>query len=579
MKTYTILNIVLYTLCSFVLLSCIETNDTVSVEVLAPVPDEVSQYEMVEISFLVNAEFSDPYSSRDIKMDGLVSGPNGEKVVPAFFEEKTDDRKSIWKLRFTPRFSGDYKITADLNNAEGNAQSAEINFTSVASEKNGFLQLPDNGSHYYFQFDSGKKFRGVGTNYAWEDQPWDGETPLYFPDFFKTLNEAGANIVRKWMNPWTLPLIWTQPDNDDLYTVEEEYKYNRSGIERTDLMFEEAMKNDIQVILVLDYHGALQTEPDYWGGNNYWEEHPDNIINGGTAELPADFFTDDVAKENYKDRLRFIIARWGAFTNLATIELWNEVDNALENEGIPESSIVEWHNEMGAYLKELNPFPHLVSTSVSHLHIPGLFAAEGIDYSHIHIYGNTAGMAEVMDSVRTLYQTPVVVGEVGYDWRRPEANQVKEFNEDLFKSYWYALVEPTPIYPMPWWWEFFYEKTDHEAMKSIVAFNEILMASDWENFERIDQTNQNGVDVDLLYGGNTYVGLLRNSLSNNSPQFNIHTLHEYPNKFNVIFYDTYKGEIISESVQNIDENGMLNISDEIFLSSQKIALIIQYKQH
>lgn len=578
MKTITIiLAVLLLPLLSFALLTTADKDKTVSLEIASIVPDEVSQYEMVEIKFQVNAEFNDPYSSSDIKMDGLVSGPNGDKLVPAFFENRADNGKSIWKIRFTPRFIGEYKITAELTSANGSDTSSEIQFNSVPSDKEGYLKLPENGSHYYLEFDSGKKFRGVGINYAWEDQPWDSETPLYFTEYFKTLNNSGANIVRKWMNPWSLPLIWTQPDNEDLYSAEEEFKFNRSGIERTDLMFKEALKNGIYVILVLDYHGAIQTEPDYWGGNNYWEDHPDNIMNGGSAETPAEFFTDESAKINYKDRLRFIIARWGAFTNLATIELWNEVDNALENEGIPESSIVEWHNEMGTYLKEINPYPHLVSTSVSHRHIPGLFAAEGIDYSHIHIYGNTSGMAAVMDSVRSLYQKPVVIGEIGYDWRSPESDQVKEFNEDLFKSYWNALLEPTPIYPMPWWWEFFYEDTDNEAMKSIAAFNELLMASDWSNFEYFDQPDHEGIKVELLYGGNSYVGLLTSSFESESSQFNIQTKHEYPKSFNVIFYDTDNGEIISEKVQNINEAGLLKISEEIFESSQKIALIIHAK--
>lgn len=575
MKQITIKLMTAYILLGLITLSCSDKNETISVEVLTEVPDEISQYDMVEISFQTNAEFNDPYSSSDIRLDGNIEGPNGNKIVPAFFVERSEDGNSIWKLRFTPRLPGDYKIVSNLKSSHGSATSSEVYFTSVTSDKKGFLQLPENGSQYYLEFDSGEKFRGVGTNYAWEDQPWDGETPFYYPDYFKTLNDAGANIIRKWMNPWSLPLIWTQPDNENLYSDEVEYKFNRSAIERTDLMFKEALSNDIYIILVLDYHGNLQTEPDYWGGNNYWKNHPDNKLNGGTAESPAEFFTNESAIENYKDRLRFIIARWGAFTNLATIELWNEVDNAVENEGIPESSIVEWHDEIGAYLKKINPYPHLVSTSVSHRHIPDLFAAKGIDYTHIHIYGNTAGIPSVMDSVRTLYQKPVVVGEVGYDWRRPEPDQVAEFNKDLFNSYWNTLLEPTPIYPMPWWWEFFYEETDNEAMKSIAVFNEILMASDWDDFVALEQQNYEGIEVELLYGGNTYVGLLESSLSSKEPRINIQTKHNFSDKFNVLFYDTDKGIIISEETLSISEDSMLTVPDKILTGSQKIALIMQ----
>jgi len=574
MKTITIIfAVLLFPLVGFILLSNENNDKTVSLKVVSTVPDEISQYEMIEIIFQVNAEFNDPYSSSDIKMDGLVSGPNGDKLVPAFFENRADNGKSIWKIRFTPRFTGEYKITAELISANGSDTSSEIQFNSVPSDKEGYLKLPENGSHYYLEFDSGKKFRGVGINYAWEDQPWDSETPLYFTEFFKTLNNSGANIVRKWMNPWSLPLIWTQPDNEDLYSAEEKFKFNRSGIERTDLMFKEALKNGIYVILVLDYHGAIQTEPDYWGGNNYWEDHPDNIMNGGSAETPSDFFTDDSAKLNYKDRLRFIIARWGAFTNLATIELWNEVDNALENEGIPESSIVEWHNEMGAYLKDINPFPHLVSTSVSHRHIPDLFAAEGIDYSHIHIYGNTDGMAEVMDSVRVLYDKPVVIGEIGYDWRRPEVNQIEEFNDDLHNSYWNALIEPTPVYPMPWWWEFFYEETSNQVVSTIAEFNRELLKSEWNDFERMDQPMQQGIKLDMLYGGDTYTGLL--SINSESEYIQIKTNHDPGSKLEVLVFDTRLGEFFSRTEKSVNNDRSIVLPGRLLNGKQQVALIIK----
>lgn len=543
------------------------------IEVIKLPSAEVPVYSMVEFEFKAEAAFDDPFRPSDIKLDAHITGPGGDKIVPGFFDDNEDSLQSIWKVRFTPRHEGDYKISVVLNNSEGEAKSEEIEFLVVSSDKDGFLTLPENGSHYYFEFDSGKKFRGVGKNYAWESQPWDGETPLYYPEFLKTLGESGVDIIRTWMNPWSLPLIWTEPDNEELYSNEEEYWLNRSAIDRTDLMFKEAMKNEIYVILVLDYHGALQTEPDYWGGNNYWEDHPDNVLNGGGAENPEDFFTNQDARNNYKDRLRYIIARWGAFTNLATIELWNEVDNALENEGISENAIVDWHNEMGEHLKKINPYPHLVSTSVSHNHIPGLFAASGIDYSHIHIYGNTDGMAEVMDSVRVLYDKPVVIGEIGYDWRRPEVNQIEEFNEDLHNSYWNALIEPTPVYPMPWWWEFFYEETSNQVVSTIAEFNRELLKSEWKDFKRIDQPMQQGIKLDMLYGGDTYTGLL--SINSESEYVQINTNHDPGSKLEVLVFDTRLGEFFSRTEKSVNNDRSIALPGRLLNGKQQVALIIK----
>jgi hypothetical protein len=31
------------------------------------------------------------------------------------------------------------------------------------------------------------------------------------------------------------------------------------------------------LLLCLDYHGMFESEPDYWGGNNFWPENPYNV--------------------------------------------------------------------------------------------------------------------------------------------------------------------------------------------------------------------------------------------------------------------------------------------------------------
>jgi len=557
-----------------------EPGDGVSpaIEAGDPVPETIGRYHMLETAFYVNAQFDDPYDPGDIKLDARIDGPDGSLSVPLFYEH-SDSEQSVWKLRFTPRNTGTYHGTIRLQNRDGYAETDPFTFRATSSQENGFLTLPDNGSHFYLEFDSGEKFRGVGENFGWEDQPGDGEPVLMFTDYLETLGNQGINIIRTWMNPWTLPLIWTQPDNPELYEEETEYRYNRSAIERTDLMFREAMNNGIYVILVLDYHGALLTEPDYWGGNNYWPQHPDNVVNGGSAEEPADFFTEPMARKNYKDRLRFIIARWGAFTNLATIELWNEIDNAMEDQDIPAEPVVAWHDEMTRYLKDKNPYPHLVSTSVSHRYVPGLFDVEGIDYTHIHMYGNTDAMPQVMDSVRAQHQKPVVVGEIGYDWRRPMEDQVELFNEDLHKSFWNALLEPTPILPMPWWWEFFYVETDNEVKSKFATFNQEMMHLDWDDLEVVPQPDIQGVQIRMAKDRNIHIGLVTPNDSWHEDGNMVYTGFLPGQQVQIRRYDTHAGHFLDDVSLPVGEGGQLSIPGNWFDSAGQLALIITQVDH
>ena len=43
----------------------------------------------------------------------------------------------------------------------------------------------------------------------------------------------------------------------------------------------EPEQEGVYLQLTLDYHGMFATQPDYWGGNNYWPQNPYNAALGG----------------------------------------------------------------------------------------------------------------------------------------------------------------------------------------------------------------------------------------------------------------------------------------------------------
>ena len=63
------------------------------------------------------------------------------------------------------------------------------------------------------------------------------------------------------------------------------------------------------------------------------------------------------AREAYKKRLRYIVARWGYSPHIAAWQLWNEIDHGAQvlsavRDG--DITVEQWHEEMSAYLQQID---------------------------------------------------------------------------------------------------------------------------------------------------------------------------------------------------------------------------------
>jgi hypothetical protein len=63
-------------------------------------------------------------------------------------------------------------------------------------------------------------------------------------------------------------------------------------------------------------------------------------------------------EEMYRKRLRYLIARYGAFPNLLAWQFFNEIDNVYRH--LSPGAVAGWHQEMGLWLKANDPWKHLV---------------------------------------------------------------------------------------------------------------------------------------------------------------------------------------------------------------------------
>jgi hypothetical protein len=503
--------------------------------------DTVKQFSVFNIEFKLKLPFNDPYDESDIAVNMNIAAPNGDTIIlPCFYQSGIPD-DSKWGAKFTPRDTGKYNFFIRAESKHGIASSDRSGFFSSTSEGNGFLHL-NSGNNYYLTFDSGKPFRGLGENFGWESRNFD-DPGLTYDTIFEKFHRNGMNVTRTWMCPWNLPLEWKKPDLKIPYHhfySNDSATFNHSAIDRLNFMISQAEKNDIYVILVLDYHGALRTKSDYWGGNRYWLESNYNIDNGGPANSPLDFFVNPQSKNQYKNRLRYLVARWGYSSHILAWEFWNEIDNLKAGENMPANEIVNWHQEMADYLKSIDPYHHLVTTSLSHRNMDSLFRIKNIDFTETHLYGRTGKIHQIADSMTTRFNKPYVAGEFSLDWKDVTPSRRPDFLEDLHEGLWRGLFSETPIIPLTWWWETYDLVDAYPLFKCVNDFSRIMTSMNTVRFGILQLVLPPGIDGSgLMEGNQAYGWIINKNKTKLKPAVDIRGLKD--GIYSLKYYDTYRG--------------------------------------
>lgn len=461
-------------------------------------PDSIiHQFEKSTWEINLSADYTNPYNQRQVSLDMLLVSPTGKPLLlPCYF-----DGNNTWKARFTPQEAGSYQYSFRLTNGAAVTSTALTTFTAERSNKKGFLHKND---LWTFRFDNGDLFRGIGENVAWESRAFEDDKWTY--DYLlPSLAKNGANFFRTWMCYWNLPLEWKKTSGTKRYQQSTEY-FNPGAIKRMDELVNMCDSLGLYFMLTLDWHGHLMRGGG-WNNSNY------NQVNGGPAKDPADFFTMQSAQEQYKDKLRYIVARWGYSSSIAVWEFFNEIDNAAFTQQdsiiIPLATIAQWHLEMSRYLKDIDPYQHLVSTSVSHRDIIGLNAIPYIDFNQKHIYKHTEKIPGIYPDYIQTYGKPYVVGEFGFRWEDQDVKYAKEADFDYKRGLWYGMFSPTPVLPMSWWWELFDNEQMTPYLQSVRTISDRMLKDGKGKFEKVN-ISAGALEAYALKCGNSYYVYLLN---------------------------------------------------------------------
>jgi hypothetical protein len=437
-------------------------EDEAAITGTTPQTASVSAYARFELAVDLKARYENPFDPAQVALDGHFITPAGkEEVVPGFYgwdferalradsERVTPTGQGGWAVRYCPRQPGVYRYWVTLQNQGRTVRSAEATFTCVASANPGLVRV-SRTNPLYFEFDNGEPYFAIGENVCW---PGQGGTYDY-DRYWKRLAENGANYARVWVGPFDcFTLERTARGADDTAGLG---RIDLAAAWRLDTMLDLAERSGIRVMFCIDSFNSLRRSPPH----AMWAQCPYNAAHGGPLAEPQEFFTNPAAKALFKNRLRYIVARWGHQPAVLSWEFWNEV-NIIET--YVSADVAAWHQEMARTLRSLDPYAHLITTSWASAE--GDAATDGLpemDYIQSHQYGArdpAAYMARICIEKANRYRKPHYFGEYGTGTEAQGTTDDKP-GIHLHNGLWSGLMSNAAGTGMLWWWDNYVDPLD-----------------------------------------------------------------------------------------------------------------------
>ncbi len=426
---------------------------------VTPSRTQVPRYELIEFRLNLQATYRNAFDPDEITVEGIFNTPSGTKVqVPGFFYrpytrrlEGREERlipagDADWRIRFAPTEIGRYQVVVTVRDRTGKTvRSSPIGFTCVTSKNPGFVRLSKDDRRY-FAFDNGEPYLAIGANVCWA-----GSRGTYdYDDWLPRYGQAGANYFRVWLGPaWVTFGMERVDEPRDRFGVG---KIDLANAWRLDYVLDLARQHGQYVMVCFDSFNELRKRQ--YGGFPYWEETPHNAANGGPLKEPVEFWTNPEMLRAYRNKLRYLVARYGWSTNVLCWEFWNEVD-IVGPDAYDLELITRWHREMADYLRRLDPWKHLITTSFADSNGREVIdRLPQIDFSQTHNYGSRDVSAALtfFHRKKEAYGKPHLVGEFGAGAMGEDA-RVDPTGIALHSGIWSTVMDGSAGTGMLWWWD------------------------------------------------------------------------------------------------------------------------------
>ena len=489
-------------------------------------------FQQVEFRIDLLATYQNPFDAREVALDLRAIAPSGRiEIVPGFLYKpfrrdlgkgslaiayasdaalkrgsqlsKRFDRGELltptgseeWRVRFTPTEAGRYQLAFILRDRNGVAHPRPAGMMVRRNPTGrGFAAIDPTNSRA-FRLTSGQGLFPIGANLGWAGERGTRD----FDDWLAGYGKTGANWARVWLSPSWTTFGLEQPNMPG--------RIDLANAWRLDYVLDAAARHGIYLDLCIDSYNVLRE------GTNWpeWVRSPFNRANEGPLAKPADFWSNPEVAARYENKLRYLVARWGGNPYVFCWEFWNEVDGITDFRA---DKVKAWCQRMGRFLKSVDPYHHLVTSSYggngAGAGDADVFGLKEIDYAVSHVYDAPDGPSAVVEAQRRLTRLnkPHFVAEFGADSSSPRAEE-DPHGLQLHDALWASLACGASGGSMLWWWDsYIHPKNLYPLIGVATSF---LNGIDWgreklmESSVRIEFSHQPRVQQrrDLVFEGAT----------------------------------------------------------------------------
>ena len=349
---------------------------------------------------------------------------------------------AVINFRYAPMQLGVHSIVLTVNSHISPCNRCTFTAVAPSSKNAGFVRVGANRQHFVTT-DNNHTYFGIGENLAWtaDRQAFGNQWEAYLTN----LSQAGANYVRVWLTDG-----W-----DDLFVETQLGNYSLTNTANIDRLLHLAETRGIKILMCTESFNFFCSKPRPTPCT--WNKCVYNKANGGFLSGAADFFTNERAKTLYKQRLQYLVSRYGHSTAVFAWEFFNEVDIV---DGYAPELIAAWTQEMAEFVRSIDIYDHPISTSFCCSDPKQVWQLPSMDFVMVHTYSrhNKTDMADnsqfftVATSER--FHKPTYVAETGE--LVPEKNY--HFPADptgigLHNALWASMTSMAAMTSMVWWWD------------------------------------------------------------------------------------------------------------------------------
>ncbi|MBT3270190.1 DUF5060 domain-containing protein [Candidatus Poribacteria bacterium] len=426
-------------------------REPLAIRAVEPAAGSIAQFRTLDLVVDMSATWDNPYDPDDVALDAHVVTASGRSfTVPGFYmvpharsvrdgaEFMSPVGPGEWHVRITPAEPGELVVELAGTDRSGSVRRTLETWDVSPTSDHGFLRA-SRADPRYLQFDNGDGFFPIGHNV-----PIYHSTGQLAEESIRKMAANGENYNRWWMSSSGLGIEWEG----------ELGWYRQAHAARLDDMLGLAAELGFYYMLCMDTHQDFRE-----GG---WLNNPFNAVNGGPSETAGDWFTDEVAREHYRKRLRYTVARWGHSPHVLAWEFGNEFEGWADTDF---EAQIPWHREMASYLDRLDPYGHLITTSWWSTTGPeAIWQIPEIDIVQTHTYTNDdVGVASRVRAYALRqwesYAKPHIFGEFGIRSHGTTADLDPE-GWALHNANWAALASGVSGIAMPWWHESYIDPLD-----------------------------------------------------------------------------------------------------------------------